>query len=123
MQRRNGNPAEAPPFSIRLLEHENEHAGELRLSRLNKIYEFSQTPLRGYMPRWNHLHRHCLDRNAGLATESLARNDAFQSASHGFTVFSILGPLVAASFIMLAFCSIFIRNWIKAINCVKRRLG
>jgi Co/Zn/Cd efflux system component len=33
----------------------------------------------------------------GLATESLARNNAFQSVSYGFTVFSILGALIAAS--------------------------
>ncbi|KAH6977677.1 hypothetical protein EDB80DRAFT_875572 [Ilyonectria destructans] len=68
MQRRNGNPAEAPPFSIRLLEHENEHAGELRLSRLNKIYEFSQTPLRGYMPRWNQYGTFFHDNFAWLAS-------------------------------------------------------
>jgi hypothetical protein len=37
----------------------------------------------------------------GLATKSLADNDAFQSASYGFTVFSILGPLPAACFIFL----------------------
>jgi hypothetical protein len=40
----------------------------------------------------------------GLATKSLADNDAFQSASYGFTVFSILGPLDAACFIFLSFC-------------------
>ncbi|KAH7115652.1 hypothetical protein EDB81DRAFT_600240, partial [Dactylonectria macrodidyma] len=112
--------------------------GELRLSRLNKIYALSQTP-RGYMSRWNQYGTFFHDNFAwlasvtfyivivltamqvGLATESLARSDAFQSASYGFVVFSILGPLVAASLIMLAFCCIFIYNWIQAVHCRERR--
>ncbi|KAH6986801.1 hypothetical protein EDB80DRAFT_183089 [Ilyonectria destructans] len=116
------------------------HHGELRLSRLNKIYALSQTP-RGYMPRWNRYGTFFHDNFAwlasatlyivivltamqvGLATESLARSDAFQSAAHGFTVFSILGLLVAASLIMLGFCCIFIHNWIQAVHCRKRRPG
>jgi Co/Zn/Cd efflux system component len=57
----------------------------------------------------------------GLATESLARNDAFQSASYGFTVFSILGPLITAALIILAFCCIFISNLSKTIEFRKRR--
>ncbi|RYP42869.1 hypothetical protein DL768_010173 [Monosporascus sp. mg162] len=96
--------------------------GELRLSRLNKIYILSQTPLRGYMPRWNQYGTFFHDNFAwlasatvyiaivlaamqvGLATESLAGNDTFQFMSYGFTVFSILGPLIAASLIILVFC-------------------
>ncbi|KAK4073084.1 hypothetical protein Purlil1_13133 [Purpureocillium lilacinum] len=55
----------------------------------------------------------------GLATE-LGHNDAFQSASYGFTVFSIVGPLAIMALIVLAFCIAFVYNWIKAINYRKR---
>ncbi|KAL6409918.1 hypothetical protein AUP68_06321 [Ilyonectria robusta] len=51
----------------------------------------------------------------GLATESLGDNDAFQSASYGFTIFSILGPLVCAGLIVLAFFYIFVYNWIATV--------
>lgn len=113
--------------------------GELRLSRLNKIYAVSRTPLSGYMARWDQygafFHDHfawlasatvyiaivLTAMQVGLATESLAHNNAFQSVSYGFTVFSILGPLIAASLIMLQFCCIFIYNWAKAVNWKKRR--
>ncbi|KAM3470253.1 hypothetical protein MY5147_006520 [Beauveria neobassiana] len=107
--------------------------GELRLSRLNKIYAIARTPMRGYMARWDRygafFHDHftwlasatvyiaivLTAMQVGLATESLGHNHAFQSASYGFTVFSILGPLIAASVIVLQFCGIFIWNWLKAI--------
>ncbi|OAQ89062.1 FluG domain-containing protein [Purpureocillium lilacinum] len=95
------------------------HYGELRLSRLNKIYTFTQTPLRGYVRHWNQYGAFFHDNFAwlasaslyivivltamqvGLATDSLGRNDAFQAASYGFTIFSILGPLIAVSLIMM----------------------
>ncbi|KAL5364464.1 hypothetical protein BJX96DRAFT_187805 [Aspergillus floccosus] len=106
--------------------------GELRLSRLNKIYALTQTPLRGYMARWDRYSTFFHDyftwlasgslyiaivlsaMQVGLATDALAQNKTFQSASYGFTVFSILGPLLAASLIMLQFCCIFIFNWANA---------
>ncbi|KAJ0362696.1 hypothetical protein COL26b_013263 [Colletotrichum chrysophilum] len=80
------------------------HYGELRLSRLNKIYFFWKTPLHGYMSRWNQYDSFFHDNFAllasstiyiavvltamqvGLATEALQNNEAFQSASYGFTV-------------------------------------
>lgn len=52
----------------------------------------------------------------GLATESLAQVHAFQSVSYGFTMFSILGPLIAASIVMLQFRDMFLFNWAKAVN-------
>ncbi|KAK1673680.1 hypothetical protein BDP55DRAFT_695371 [Colletotrichum godetiae] len=73
--------------------------GELRLSRLNKIYFFWKTPFRGYMSRWNQYGSFFHDNFAllasstvyiavvltamqvGLATEALQDNGAFQSAS------------------------------------------
>ncbi|KAF4331871.1 subtilisin-like serine protease [Fusarium beomiforme] len=108
--------------------------GELRLSRLNKIYHLSRAPLHGYMAHWNQYATFFQDNFAwlagttvyiavvltamqvGLATDSLKDNDAFQSASYGFTVFSILGPLICAGLIFLTFCFIFIFNWIMTEN-------
>lgn len=58
----------------------------------------------------------------GLATESLGGSNAFQSASYGFTVFSILGLLIAVSLIILELCRRFVGNWLKAVNYKKRRL-
>ncbi|KAF6783017.1 hypothetical protein CSOJ01_15939 [Colletotrichum sojae] len=101
------------------------HYGELRLSRLNKIYFFWKTPLRGYTSRWNQYGSFFQDNFAwlasstvyiavvltamqvGLATEVLQNNKAFQSASYGFTVFSIFGPLAAAGLIMVAAPTVF----------------
>ncbi|KJZ70124.1 hypothetical protein HIM_10494 [Hirsutella minnesotensis 3608] len=115
--------------------------GELRLSRLNKIYAFTQTPLRGYVRRWNQYGTFFHDNFAwlasaslyivivltamqvGLATQSLGRNDAFQAASYGFTVFSILGPLIAVSLIVIAFCCIFVCNWMKADAAVMKPMS
>jgi hypothetical protein len=48
---------------------------------------------------------------AGLAIKTLAENGAFQSASHGFTVFSLLGPLIAVVLVVLTFCYISVNNW------------
>jgi hypothetical protein len=102
--------------------------GELRLSRLDKIYRLSN-PMRGYMSHWNQYGSFFKDNftwlasatvyivvvltamQVGLATKHLGGNDAFQSASYGFTVFSILGPLVTTGLIILTFSFIFIYSW------------
>ncbi|KAK5637202.1 hypothetical protein RRF57_012914 [Xylaria bambusicola] len=114
--------------------------GELRLSRLNKIYRLSRGLfLRGYMPRWDQYRTFFQDNfswlasatvyvavvltalQVGLATKSLGDNDAFQSASYGFTIFSILGPLIAAGLIILVFFYIFLYNWVLAVIDRNRR--
>ncbi|KAF4161658.1 hypothetical protein CNMCM8927_004890 [Aspergillus lentulus] len=84
--------------------------GELRLSRLNKIYRLSQRPfLRGYMSHW-HQYGTFFQENfrwlasatiyiaivlsamqVGVATKALADNATFQLASYGFAVFAVLG--------------------------------
>ncbi|CAG1982590.1 unnamed protein product [Fusarium graminearum] len=87
------------------------HHKELRLSRLNYIYYFTQLSPAGFLRRWDrystffHMNLGWLAATTvyivvvltamqvGLATETLAKNSTFQSASYGFTVFSILGPL------------------------------
>ncbi|CEJ93273.1 hypothetical protein VHEMI08875 [[Torrubiella] hemipterigena] len=115
--------------------------GELRLSRLNEIYYFYKTPLRGYMPSWDRYSAFfqyhftwlastiayiaivLTAMQVGLATEVLAHNDAFQSASYGFTIFSILGPLVAVALIVIYFCAFVIFNWIKAATRMKKRFS
>ncbi|KAL3952382.1 hypothetical protein ACCO45_012325 [Purpureocillium lilacinum] len=45
--------------------------GELRLSRLNKIYAFTRTPLRGYVRHWNQYGTFFHDNFAWLASASL----------------------------------------------------
>lgn len=114
--------------------------GELRLSRLNKIYRLSQHAfMRGYMPQWDHYKNFFRDNLAwlasatvyialvltamqvGLATDALQKNYAFQSASFGFTVFSILGPLIAVGIIFIVFCCIFVSNWVATVVYEKRR--
>lgn len=106
--------------------------GELRLSRLNKIYSLWMTPSYGYLPRWDRYNAFFRDNFSWLAattvyialvltamqvgqgTEHLAKSDAFASASYGFTVFSILGPLICAALIFLAFALMYAYNWVKS---------
>ncbi|KAF6782917.1 ankyrin domain protein [Colletotrichum sojae] len=107
-------------------------------SRLNKIYFFWTTLLRGYMSRWNqsgsfqdnftwlasstvYVAVVLTAMQVGLATEVLQNNEAFQSASYGFTVFSILGPLAAARLIMVVFCYMFIDNLIATRRYARER--
>lgn len=113
--------------------------GELRLSRLNKIYALTRRSLCGYMARWDRYSAFFHDHftwlasgtlyiavvlsamQVGLATDALRDSKAFQSASYGFTVFSILGPIIAVSLIILIFCCVFIWNWAKANRWKKAR--
>ncbi|GKZ33015.1 hypothetical protein AbraIFM66950_002732 [Aspergillus brasiliensis] len=115
--------------------------GELRLSRLNKIYFFSQSSLRGYMARWHQYEGLFQDNFAwlasatvyiavvlssmqlGLATDALQHNNAFQSASYGFTVFSILGPLIAIALVLAVFCYIFASNWVATVVYKRKRFS
>jgi hypothetical protein len=105
--------------------------GELRLSRLNKIYRFTRFPLLldPYVTRW-HQYGGLLRDNftwlasmmvyivvvlaamqVGLGIEKLKYNGSFVAASYGFTIFSMLGPLIGAGLIMVAFSVLFIINW------------
>ncbi|KAK3171644.1 hypothetical protein OEA41_003728 [Lepraria neglecta] len=105
------------------------HYGELRLSRLNWIYRLSSrnrgltTLVRGYMYGYNR-YSDIVQRNfawvlvafvyitivltamqVGLATDRLGNSDMFQNASYGFTVFSIITPLIVIVVIILnLFC-------------------
>ncbi len=100
--------------------------GELRLSRLDKIYFLSC--LGSYKPHWNQYGRFFHDNFAtlasvtvymaivltamqlGLSTKPLVDNDAFQMASYGFAVFAILAPIAIAGCIFLAFWYALVYN-------------
>ncbi|TLD32707.1 hypothetical protein PspLS_01006 [Pyricularia sp. CBS 133598] len=112
--------------------------GELRLSRLDKICFYWETPLVNYTTKWNQYEsffRHNLGLlissagyvvvvltalQVGLATD-LKDNEAFQSASYGFTIFAILGPLAALGLILVAFFYLFINNWVATVAFGKKR--
>ncbi|KAK4199788.1 hypothetical protein QBC40DRAFT_201887 [Triangularia verruculosa] len=88
--------------------------GELRLNRLNLIFFALQGPLStGFVATWNSYGAFYRDNSAwiitftayiililsaaqvGLSTTKLAESNAFQEASYGFTIFSIVVPVFA----------------------------
>ena len=115
--------------------------GELRLSRLNKIYLLTRWPplLKPYMSHW-HQYGSFFQANftwlasttvyivvvltamqVGLTADRLQKNRSFQSASYGFTVFSILGPLITAVLITVVFLVLFVYNWKATLRFRKKR--
>jgi len=121
------------------------HYGELRLSRLNWIHRMSSKKpsltriVRGYMYEYNQ-YSDFARRNfawvivvfvyitivltamqVGLATDRLGKSNMFQNASYGFTVLSILTPLVISIIIVLNLFSLSVFN-ILATACFKRRI-
>ncbi|KAI0201459.1 hypothetical protein F4808DRAFT_459950 [Astrocystis sublimbata] len=112
--------------------------GELRLSRLDKIQSLRSST--SYVPFWSsysHFFRENFTSLAsvtvyvvivltamqvGLATEALGQNQVFQSASYGFTVFSIVGPLAAVGLVICVFLYLFVSNWLAAVVYRRRRL-
>lgn len=117
--------------------------GELRLSRLNKIYRLTQgrqALFRGYLSEWATYGDFFRDNLAwlaggvayvaivltamqvGLGTDRLRENDSFQAASFVFTVFSILGSLGFGFVVLAAFCAAFLDNWVSAVVYKRRRL-
>ncbi|KAL2364358.1 hypothetical protein RJZ56_002705 [Blastomyces dermatitidis] len=114
--------------------------GELRLSRLNNIYRFTQRPLLGgYTRHWHEYKTFFRDNftllasatvyiaivltamQVGLETKGLSDSASFQSASYGFTVFSILGPLAATGCILFSFFYLFVNNLVAALAYEKKR--
>lgn len=94
--------------------------------------------LRGYLPHWQQYGTYFRDNLGWLATgtvyiaivltalqvgqsTALADSAMFQSASYGFTVFSVLCPLVAALMILLVFGYMFVDNFIEAARYRKKR--
>jgi hypothetical protein len=103
--------------------------GELRLSRLNKIYALQRgNLLRGYQmmyQSYGELFQAYLTpitamtvyfalvltaMQVGLGTDRLAHNLAFQNASYGFTVLSILGPILLVFLVLLLVLAHFATN-------------
>lgn len=106
--------------------------GELRLSRLNKIYRIRLGHLlRGYSKVVSHaVYEDLLQDNfgklaailgyvvivltamqVGLATDRLVGDNTFQNVSYGFTVFSILAPLIACVGIFGVVLVMLVSSW------------
>lgn len=115
--------------------------GELRLSRLNKIIYFGSFSYRGYS-NWYHTYGSYFSRNltpivsaiayitiiltamqVGLATNHLKDNTAFQRASSGFTVFSIMSPLILGILVFAFFVIMFLDNLTRAVKYKKKRFA
>jgi hypothetical protein len=116
--------------------------GELRLGRLNKIYKLCMgSPLRGFSRVASPgVYGELLGDNfaalasilayiaivltamqVGLATDALQPSQAFQNASYGFTVFSIISPLIAAVAIFIFFLLMVISNFVVTIGYSRKR--
>ncbi|KAJ8108392.1 hypothetical protein ONZ43_g6442 [Nemania bipapillata] len=106
--------------------------GELRLGRLNLIYRLKGFVFRGYSKVSGHSNYADLiadnvavlaavlgyvviiltSLQVGLGVDKLTENTAFINFSYGFTIFSILAPLVAGFGIFLLVLALFISNWL-----------
>ena len=133
-------------IDIQTLEQVNQryHYGELRLSRLNWIYRLTSknrshvTLIRGYMYGYTR-YSEVVQRNfgwvlvafvygtivltamqVGLATDRLGQSDMFQNASYGFTVFSILTPLIIIAILGLNLLSLSAFNVFATISFKRR---
>ncbi|KAJ5387742.1 hypothetical protein N7509_010283 [Penicillium cosmopolitanum] len=114
--------------------------GELRLSRLNKIYAIRHLQvLRGYQfTRHTYgeiFHDYLTPLTAatiyvalvltamqvGLATTRLSSSPAFQNASFGFTAFAILGPLIGILLVVLIWGVQFTTNLIETCQFNRHR--
>ncbi|OJD32170.1 uncharacterized protein BKCO1_4000042 [Diplodia corticola] len=105
--------------------------GELRLSRLNKIYRFADGAyIRGFsrVDAQSQYQGFVADNfgkiigisgyvvivltamQVGLATNQLQSNATFHSASYGLTVFSIVVPICAGVVIFVMLACLFVRN-------------
>lgn len=117
--------------------------GELRLSRLNKIYAFRKGYLlRGYSRVASHTVYGDLIRDnfsvlagilayvvialtamqVGLGVDGLVEEQAFQNASYFLTVFALIVPLIGAIFIFLLVFVMIVSNWRVTKTFESRRL-
>ncbi|KAF4454298.1 hypothetical protein F53441_3172 [Fusarium austroafricanum] len=117
--------------------------GELRLSRLNKVYAFRKGHLlRGYSRVASHTVYGDLIRDnfsvlagifgyvvialtamqVGLGVQRLVGNQAFQDVSYGLTVFTLIVPLIGAMFIFLFVFVMIVSNWMATKAFERRRL-
>ncbi|KAK3327493.1 hypothetical protein B0T19DRAFT_475266 [Cercophora scortea] len=114
--------------------------GELRLSRLNKIYIFGRGVPRGYMNRWSRYSGFFKENltwlasvvgyvaiiltalQVGLTTKSLPENESFQTFSTGFTIFSLVGPIGVLLLLIVYFLVVFTANWLATESFEKQRM-
>ncbi|RMZ85743.1 hypothetical protein DV737_g410, partial [Chaetothyriales sp. CBS 132003] len=107
--------------------HRRFHYGELRLGRLNAIYLLVKFGY--YLNTWPNYASFLGDQlgwlaattiyiavvltamQVGLATDQLQGSGAFMAASYGFTVFAIMGPLIAGFLILVALAVLVTINW------------
>ncbi|KAN0072640.1 hypothetical protein V8E54_009569 [Elaphomyces granulatus] len=111
--------------------------GELRLSRLNKIYWMHgyargyRSPFQTYsqMFRENvapvagaivYIALALTAMQVGLAIPKLSENDAFVNASYGFVIFSILAPLVLTMLIIFVVTIFILHNLMVAVVANKK---
>ena len=116
--------------------------GELRLSRLDKIYRYRYANLlHGFSPllgntRYVEFFADHLKfitattiytalvltaMQVGLATEPLSSNKSFQRASYGFSVFAIISPIIAVGFVVLIAIFMVLANWVSTMATQRRR--
>ncbi|KAI5468001.1 hypothetical protein BGZ63DRAFT_344806 [Mariannaea sp. PMI_226] len=106
--------------------------GELRINRLRLIDKVCHGPFSStFMSNWSSYGSFARDNAAsivaatawillilsamqvGLGTDRLGGSDAFQAASWGFTVFSILAPMGAVLFMLVIFAIVFWYNLVR----------
>jgi hypothetical protein len=116
--------------------------GELRLTRLNKVYRFKKGfRLRGYSKVGDNAFYDDILRDnfaalaavlayvaialtamqLGIATDELGHNTAFQRASYGLTVFSIIVPMIVTVFIAFGVVVLVVSNWAATKSYERRR--
>jgi hypothetical protein len=116
--------------------------GELRLSRLDKIYRYCcGSLLHGFSPLLGNTryveffadHLRFITATTiytalvltamqvGLATEPLSSNESFRRASYGFTVFAIISPIIAVGFVVLVATFVVLASWVSTIAAQRRR--
>ncbi|KAJ6021614.1 hypothetical protein N7540_007118 [Penicillium herquei] len=107
--------------------HRRFQYGELRLGRLNIVYLF--TKFGYYMNQWSNYNNFLQDQlgwlaattiyiavvltamQLGLSTDQLKANAPYMTAAYGFSVFAILGPLVACGGIFIVLMVLVVTNW------------
>ncbi len=114
--------------------------GELRLNRLNLIQLVLRSPMSGgFLAMWHSYGSFYRDNAAviiggaawlllilsamqvGLATRRLSEHEAFQAASYGFSVFSILGPMAALAIVLIAFAVAILYNMLRTLEFEAQR--
>ncbi|KAH7029105.1 uncharacterized protein B0I36DRAFT_325052 [Microdochium trichocladiopsis] len=116
--------------------------GELRLGRLNKIYQFrlgyifrGYTSVAGYKVYGDLLRDNfaglatilgyvvivLTSMQVGLGTEKLAADETFQAVSWGFTIFSMIAPLIAVAAILVFAFFWIMSNWLATTSYEGRR--